>query len=201
MTVSFACSSCQSNETNLRKRLLTDLHRHLTELVVVDFNSGKYDLNVLKYIMILYLVHCSGVDLAIKRNHAYPLRNGSLKLLDIFSFVAQAPAMPPSSKPTNVRGKGGSFPTNLRMICGPVKRSSVTSARHVQVLVELRNTELSEEDYAFCFEHHVPVKAKLKHPPPGIPRAFDVFSCPVGREFNELRLQGGVGHLITTHRG
>ena len=30
--------------------------------------------------------------------------------------------------------------------------------------------------------------------PPGIPRAFDVFSCPGGRE----SLPGG-GHLITTH--
>ena len=25
---------------------------------------------------------------------------------------------------------------------------------------------------------NVPVKSKLKHPPPGIPRAFDVISCP-----------------------
>ena len=33
---------------------------------------------------------------------------------------------------------------------------------------------------------NVPVKSKLKHPPPprGIPRAFDVFSCPGGREFD-----------------
>ena len=37
-------------------------------------------------------------------------------------------------------------------------------------------------------------------PPPGIPRAFDVFSCPGGREFDELSLPG-VGHLITAHRG
>ena len=51
---------------------------------------------------------------------------------------------------------------------------------------------------------YVPVKSNLKHPPPprppGIPRAFDVFSCPGGREFDELSLPRG-GHLITTHRG
>ena len=29
---------------------------------------------------------------------------------------------------------------------------------------------------------NVPVKSKLKHPPPGIPRAFNVFSCPGGWE-------------------
>ena len=37
-------------------------------------------------------------------------------------------------------------------------------------------------------------------PPPGIPRAFDVFSCLGGREFDELSLPG-VGHLIAAHRG
>ena len=31
----------------------------------------------------------------------------------------------------------------------------------------------------------VPVKLKLQHPPPpGIPQAFDAFSCPGGREFD-----------------
>ena len=42
----------------------------------------------------------------------------------------------------------------------------------------------------------------LNIPPPGIPRAFDVFSCPGGREFDELSLPRG-GHLITitTHWG
>ena len=37
-------------------------------------------------------------------------------------------------------------------------------------------------------------------PPPGITRAFDVFSCPGGREFDELVFPGE-GHSITTHRG
>ena len=49
---------------------------------------------------------------------------------------------------------------------------------------------------------YVPVKSKLKHPPPfpGIPWAFDVFCCPGGREFDELSLPGA-GHLITTLAG
>ena len=54
--------------------------------------------------------------------------------------------------------------------------------------------------------HYVPVKSKLKHPP-GIPRAFDVFSCPEGRKFDELSLpqdgtfdhySSGVGNLIAS---
>ena len=72
-----------------RERLLTNLRRHLTELVVVGFNSGKYDLNVLKDILIPHLVHRSGIDLVIKRYHAYlALRTGALKFVDISNFVA-----------------------------------------------------------------------------------------------------------------
>ena len=38
-------------------------------------------------------------------------------------------------------------------------------------------------------------------PPLGIPWAFDTFSCPGGREFDDELSHLGVGHLITTHRG
>ena len=56
------------------------MRRHLAELVVVGFNSGKYNLNVLKDILIPYLVHRSDIDLTIKCHHAYlVLRTGALK--------------------------------------------------------------------------------------------------------------------------
>ena len=43
----------------------------------------------------------------------------------------------------------------------------------------------------FAHNINVPVKSKLKHPPPGISRAFDVFCCTGGREFDELSLPQG----------
>lgn len=65
------------------KQLLSALRPHITEMVVVGFNSGKYDLNVLKDILIPYLVNRSGIDLAIKHNHAYlALSTTSLKFVD-----------------------------------------------------------------------------------------------------------------------
>ena len=48
-------------------------------------------------------------------------------------------------------------------------------------------------------KYNVPVKSKLEHPPPGIPWAFDAFSCPGGREFDHLSLPC-MGHLIASHR-
>ena len=43
---------------------------------------------------------------------------------------------------------------------------------------------------------NVPVKSKLQHPPPGIRRAFDAFTCPGGREFDHHSF--GVGNLIAS---
>ena len=72
------------------KRLLSDLRRHVTELVVVGFNSGKYDLNVLNDILISYLFNHSGIDLAIKHNHVdLALKATSLKFVDISIFVTE----------------------------------------------------------------------------------------------------------------
>ena len=38
---------------------------------------------------------------------------------------------------------------------------------------------------------NVVVKIEASTSPPGIPRAFDAFSCPGGREFDHLSLPGG----------
>ena len=46
---------------------------------------------------------------------------------------------------------------------------------------------------AVLVRDNVPVKSKLKTCPPRayLARAFDVFSCPIGRELDELSLPGG----------
>lgn len=61
----------------------------MSKLVVIGFNSGKYDLNVLKDILIPRLVKHSRIDFAIKRNHVYlALNTASLKFVDISNFMA-----------------------------------------------------------------------------------------------------------------
>jgi len=92
------------------KWLLTDLCRHVTKLVVVGFNSGKYDLNVLKDILIPYLVNHSGINLAIKRNHAYlALRTSALKFVDISNFVAAGTSYAAFLKAYQCQGEKGFF--------------------------------------------------------------------------------------------
>ena len=91
--------------------MLSDLHRHLAELVVVGFNSGKYDLNMLKDILIPHLLHRLGIDLAIKRHHAYlALRTGLLKFVDISNFVAAGTSYAAFLKAYQCQGEKGFFP-------------------------------------------------------------------------------------------
>lgn len=79
----------QQNQTKKGRKLRSSLEDHLAELTVVGFNSGKYDLNVLKDVLIPLLVQKKGIKLAIKRHHAYlALKTGSLKFIDISNFLA-----------------------------------------------------------------------------------------------------------------
>lgn len=78
--------------------------------MVVGFNSGKYDLNVLKDILIPYLVNHSGINLAIKHNHAYlALRTSALKFVDISNFVAAGTSYAAFLKAYQCQGEKGFF--------------------------------------------------------------------------------------------
>lgn len=118
------------------------MHHHLTELVVVGFNLGKYDLNVLKDILIPYLVHPLGIDLAIEHHHTYlALRTGILKFADLSNFVVT----------------GTSYGAFLKAYQFPYEYvRSVSQLEEPQLPPReafhswLRKSEVSEEDYAVC---------------------------------------------------
>ena len=54
---------------------------------------------------------------------------------------------------------------------------------------------------AVIFQSNPSLNIPPPPPSPGIPWAFDIFSCKGGREFDELIFVPGTWHLITTHRG
>lgn len=125
------------------------MHHHLTELVVVGFNLGKYDLNVLKDILIPYLVHPLGIDLAIERHHTYlALRSGILKFADFSNFVAAGSSYGAFLKAYQCQGEKGFFPYEyVRSLSQPEEpQLPPRMAFHSW----LRKSELSEEDYAVC---------------------------------------------------
>ena len=132
-----------------RERLLTDLHRHFAELVVVGLNSGKYDPNVLKDIVIPHLVQRLGIDLAIKRHHAYlALNTGALKFVDISNFVAAGTNYAAFLKAYQCQGQKGFFPYKHVRSLSQLEEPRLPSREAFHSW--LRKSELSEDNYAVC---------------------------------------------------
>ena len=112
------------------------MHHHLTELVVVGFNSGKFDLNVLKDMLIPYLVHRSGIDLVIKRHHAYlSLRTSGLKFVDISNFVTAGTSYGTFLKAYLCRGEGV-LPLRACVVAQSAGGTLITATRGLPLLVE-----------------------------------------------------------------
>ena len=125
------------------------MRRHLAELVVVGFNSGKYDLNVLKDILIPYLVQPSGIDLVIKRHHAYlAFRIGGLKFLDISKFVAAGTSYGALLKAYQCQGEMGFFLYEHVRSLSQLEEPRLP--RREVFHSSFGKSELSEEDYAVC---------------------------------------------------
>ena len=71
------------------KKLKDPLEEYLKELPVIRFNSGKYDLNVVKEVLLPVLVKEEEVKFTIKRNNNLMcLKTEHLCFLDIINFLA-----------------------------------------------------------------------------------------------------------------
>ena len=142
----------QATNRLLKRRkwlLLTDLHRHLTELVVVGINLGKYDLSVLKDILIPYLVNRSGVNLVIKRHHTYlALRTVALKFVDISNFVAAGTSYGAFVKAYQCQGDKRFFPYEHVRLLSWLEEPRLPPREAFHSC--LRKNKFSKEDYAIC---------------------------------------------------
>ena len=132
-------------------RLLSELREHIGEFMVVGFNSGKYDLNVLKDILIPHLVHTEGVQFTVKRGQAYLLlKSGSLKFVDVTNFLAPGTTYAGFLKAYGCEEQKGFFPYEWV--------DSLEKLQETQLLPReafsswLKKTELSEEEYMTCQE-------------------------------------------------
>ena len=121
---------------------MTDLHHHLGELVVVGFNWGKYDVNVLKDILIPHLVHRSGIDLTIKRHHTYlALRTSALKFMNISNFVVGGTSYGAFLKAYQCQGEKGFFPHEHVRSLSQLEELRIGPARGLPLLVEEERVE------------------------------------------------------------
>jgi hypothetical protein len=70
-------------------KIYQQLERHLKELPVVGFNSGKYDVNAMKVDFFAELVKSQMIKYTVKRNNNFMcIKTEALKFLDITNYMA-----------------------------------------------------------------------------------------------------------------
>ena len=92
--------TCTSTKfLQIQKKQLTDLQEHLERycniLPVFGFNSAKYDLNVVKYYLLIILVNERNIEPTVikKANQFISFKFGDIELLDIMSFLGGATSL------------------------------------------------------------------------------------------------------------
>ena len=79
-----------------QKNQLIDLKQHLERYVntlpVFEFNSGRYDLNLINYYLITYLIRDKEQETSVmkKLNDFISFKSGDVQLLDIIKFLVGA---------------------------------------------------------------------------------------------------------------
>ena len=139
----------RKNRTNPFKKLLDQLFSWLRQLPVIGFNSGHYDLNVIKKFYIPYMVKNNDIQFVIKRQNTFMcFSTPKLKFLDVTQYLAPGISYDKYLKAYGCELHKGHFPyeymDNLRKLddCALPPQAAFFS--------RLKNEGISNDDYARC---------------------------------------------------
>ena len=131
------------------EKLREKLDEYLHELPVVGFNSGSYDINVIKKYLFSYLVKNEEVKFVIKRNNNHMcLKTERLKFLDITNYLAPSFNYDAFIKAYECSQTKGYFPYEWvesleKLDCSELPpREAFYST--------LSQSEITDEQYEFC---------------------------------------------------
>ena len=100
----------------MQKNQLLDLQlhfeRYVNTLPVFGFNSGKYDLNLIKSYLLPYLIHERDIQPTVikKANHFVSLKFGDVQFLDILNFLGGTTSLDSFLKAYKTNETKGFFP-------------------------------------------------------------------------------------------
>ena len=129
----------------LEKHLQTWLH----QLPVIGFNSGHYDLNVVKTFLIPYLLKNGENQFVIKRQNTFMcLSTDKLKILDMVNFLAPGYSYDKYLKAYGCELEKGHFP--YEYMDGVGKLGDCVLPPQSAFFSRLKNEGISNDDYARC---------------------------------------------------
>ena len=100
----------------MQKNQLLDLQQHFERYIntfpVFGFNSGKYDLNLIKSYLLPYLIHERDIQPTVikKANHSVSFKFGDVQFLDILNFLGEATSLDSFLKAYKTSETKGFFP-------------------------------------------------------------------------------------------
>ena len=152
-------ANADESKTNPYKTLIGQLLGWLHQLPVIGFNSGRYDLNVIKQFFIPYLLKPSKQDneeeeadetrFVIKRQNTFMcFATKKLKFLDITSYLAPGFSYDKYLKAYGCELQKGHFPYEYMDGIGKLEDRALPP--QAAFYSQLKSEEISDADYARC---------------------------------------------------
>ena len=137
----------RKNRTNPFKKLLDQLFSWLRQLPVIGFNSGKYDLNMIKRSFVPLLI--SNNAAVIKRQNTFMcLSTTNLKFLDVTQYLAPGVSYDKYLKAYGCDLQKGHFPYEYMDGIGKLEDRALPP--QAAFFSQLKNEGISDTDYAAC---------------------------------------------------
>ena len=134
------------------KKIQTDLKKFCEEFPVLGFNSARYDINLVKTKLIKQLKLASQKDkeaFVVKRNNSYVcIALQSFKFLDVSQYLAPGVSYEAFLKAYDCSQCKGYFPYEWFDSVEKLNHTSLPD--HSDFFSSLKQTNISEEAYAFC---------------------------------------------------
>ena len=132
------------------KSLLSSLSKYCDQLVVLGFNSQKYDVPLIRRYLPSSLERLDTIpSFVIKKNTAYmAISTQNLKILDICNYLAAGTSLVDFYKSYNVQTPKGCFPSQWFDSINKLDASSLPL--HEDFNSILTNSNISLEDYQKC---------------------------------------------------
>lgn len=131
------------------KGLIQRLENHIKEMPVLGFNSGKYDINVIKPYIYRYLQKHDKICFMVKRNNNHMcIKTTNLKFLDVSNFLAPGFSYAQFINAYECSLQKGFFP--YEWLDSPDKLNTTQLPQREAFYSSLKNSDISMDDYRYC---------------------------------------------------
>ena len=136
-------------KNNPYEKLIQQLRSWLRQLPVIGFNSGHYDLNVIKKFFIPYMVKNNDIQFVIKRQNTFMcFSTPKLKFCDIVNYLAPGFSYDKYLKAYGCELQKGHFPYEYMDGVGKLDDRAIPP--QAAFFSQLKNEGISDADYARC---------------------------------------------------